>query len=239
MRRPRCVNKASVVLYRKVVTDMPISPLRLLALTFLLGLLMLLIQVDLLAVAFDKLGLSPVSGMLLLTGALVGSMINLPVMRIRAWYPRAPSQPLPPLLRGSRPAFETTILIAVNAGGCIIPVCFSIYLMLHTRLPLAEILLATVAVSIISYSFSRPVPQLGIAMPPLVAPLSAAIIAVLIDVDSGAPLAYISGTLGVLIGADLMRINDVRRLGTPLASIGGAGTFDGIFITGIVAALLA
>ncbi|MDP1549856.1 MAG: DUF1614 domain-containing protein, partial [Nitrosomonas sp.] len=28
-------------------------------------------------------------------------------------------------------------------------------------------------------------------------------------------------------------------LGTPYASIGGAGTFDGIFITGIVAALLA
>jgi uncharacterized membrane protein len=218
---------------------MPLSPLRLLALAFLLGLLLLLIQVNLLVIAFDKLGLSPASGMLLLMAALVGSTLNLPVTRIRSWYPRAPSQPLPPLLRGSRPAFEATTLIAVNVGGCIIPVCFSAYLMFQTQLVLGEILIATVAVSVISYSFSRPVPQLGIAMPPLVAPLAAAIIAVAIDVNNGAPLAYISGTLGVLIGADLSRINDVRRLGAPLASIGGAGTFDGIFITGIVAALLA
>ena len=57
--------------------------------------------------------------------------------------------------------------------------------------------------------------------------------------DASAPLAYISGTLGVLIGADLLRLNDMRRFGTPFASIGGAGTFDGIFLTGIVAVLLA
>jgi uncharacterized membrane protein len=218
---------------------MPLSPLRLLALAILLGLLLLLIQFDLLVIAFDKLGLSPVSGMLLLFTALVGSTLNLPVTRIRAWYPRAPLRPMPLLLRSSQPAVEATILIAVNAGGCIIPVCFSGYLMLRSALPLGEILIATAAVSIISYSFSRPVPRLGIAMPPLVAPLAAAIIAIMLDADNGAPLAYISGTLGVLIGADLLRINDVRRLGAPLASIGGAGTFDGIFITGIVATLLA
>ena len=45
--------------------------------------------------------------------------------------------------------------------------------------------------------------------------------------------------LGVLIGADLMRMKDIRRIGTPIASIGGAGTFDGIFLTGIIAVLLA
>lgn len=213
--------------------------MRLLVLTVLLGLLLLLVQINLLAIAFDKLGLSPASGMLLLLAALAGSTLNVPITRIRAWYPRAPSQPIPPLLRGSRPAFEATTLIAINAGGCIIPVCFCVYLMFYSQLLLGEILLATAAVSIVSYSFSRPVPQLGIAMPPLVAPLCAAIIAVSIDVENGAPLAYISGTLGVLIGADLLRINDVRKLGAPLASIGGAGTFDGIFITGIVAALLA
>jgi uncharacterized membrane protein len=83
------------------------------------------------------------------------------------------------------------------------------------------------------------VPRLGIAMPVLVAPLAAALTAVLINLDHGAPLAYISGTLGVLIGADLLHFRDIRKMGAPLAAIGGAGTFDGIFITGIVAALLA
>ena len=75
-------------------------------------------------------------------------------------------------------------------------------------------------------------------MPVLIAPLTAALIAVAINIEHSAPLAYISGTLGVLIGADLLRLKDVRQLGAPVASIGGAGTFDGIFMTGIVAALL-
>ncbi|MCW8828861.1 MAG: DUF1614 domain-containing protein, partial [Gammaproteobacteria bacterium] len=68
---------------------------------------------------------------------------------------------------------------------------------------------------------------------------SAALAAVLIAPEASAPLAYISGTLGVLIGADLLRLKDIRTMGAPFASIGGAGTFDGIFITGIVAVLLA
>lgn len=58
-------------------------------------------------------------------------------------------------------------------------------------------------------------------------------------VEQRAPLAYVGGTLGVLLGADLFRLRDIRRLGAPVASIGGAGTFDGVFITGLLAVLLA
>jgi uncharacterized membrane protein len=43
----------------------------------------------------------------------------------------------------------------------------------------------------------------------------------------------------VLLGADLARLGEIRRMGAPVASIGGAGTFDGIFLTGLVAVLLA
>ena len=46
-------------------------------------------------------------------------------------------------------------------------------------------------------------------------------------------------TFYALIGADLMNLGAIRGLGTPVASIGGAGTFDGIFVTGIGAVLLA
>ena len=31
----------------------------------------------------------------------------------------------------------------------------------------------------------------------------------------------------------------IKKLGAPVASIGGAGTFDGIFFTGVLAVLLA
>jgi uncharacterized membrane protein len=45
--------------------------------------------------------------------------------------------------------------------------------------------------------------------------------------------------MGVLIGADILRLKDIREMGPPYAAIGGAGTFDGVFLTGIVAVLLA
>jgi len=214
-------------------------PARLLLLAAVLGTLTVMIQVNLLVIAFDKLGLSPASGMLLVIGALLGSTVNLPLVRISAEEPPEPAPPLPPWLQSLQIPFDGTTLIAVNVGGCIIPVGFSLYLMGHNPLPPGEVLAAVVIVSVVCYRLSRPVPRFGIAMPALVAPLAAALTALLINAAHGAPLAYISGTLGVLIGADLLHFRDIRRLGAPRASIGGAGTFDGIFITGIVAALLA
>ncbi|MGH8583209.1 MAG: DUF1614 domain-containing protein, partial [Gammaproteobacteria bacterium] len=93
-------------------------------------------------------------------------------------------------------------------------------------------------VAAVSFAMSRPVAGIGIAMPILVAPATAALAGLILGGDEGPALAYISGSLGVLIGADLLRLSDVRRLGIPIASIGGAGTFDGIFVTGLVAVLL-
>ena len=66
-----------------------------------------------------------------------------------------------------------------------------------------------------------------------------AIVAMLLSREDSVPLAYIAGSLGTLIGADLTNLDKVRGLGAPVASIGGAGTFDGIFLTGILAVLLA
>ncbi len=218
---------------------MPFSPLYLLALILLFGFLLAFIQVGLLAIAFEKLGLSPHSGLLLLFSALFGSLVNLPVARVSAEEPTTPPPLWTGLLRGPQLRFEGTTLIAVNVGGCIIPVFFSLYLLRHTPLPVFEVAPAIAVVGVVCYYFSRPIPRLGIAMPVLIAPLTAALVAVLIDPEHSAPLAYIGGTFGVLIGADILRLKDVRQLGTPLASIGGAGTFDGIFMTGIVAALLA
>ena len=120
-----------------------------------------------------------------------------------------------------------------------IPVAFAVYLWLHHPLSSLQVLGAVAVVAGISYYASRPVPGMGVAMPLFVGPIAAAVTALVLGGALSAPLAYICGTLGVLVGADLLRIGDIRRMGTPLASIGGAGTFDGIWITGIVAVLLA
>ena len=86
---------------------------------------------------------------------------------------------------------------------------------------------------------ATPIPGVGISVPTFAPPLLAAVVALALSRRFAAPLAYIGGSLGVLIGADLLNLGLLRSLGAPVASIGGAGTFDGIFLTGVIAVLLA
>ncbi|HXH64257.1 MAG TPA: DUF1614 domain-containing protein [Mariprofundaceae bacterium] len=220
----------------------PFSPAHLLIFVLILVFLLTMVQLGLVSLAFDKLGLSTSQGMLLLFASLFGSLLNLPLTSIKAEPPPEPdaAHPLPQsVLRLPVLPFTGRTLIAVNAGGCLVPLVFSASLIRHFPLPLSDILLAVAIVAGICYATSRPIPQLGIGMPMLVAPIAAAIVAVLIGGEKlAAPLAYICGTLGVLVGADLLRLKDIAKIGAPIASIGGAGTFDGIFLTGIVAVLL-
>jgi uncharacterized membrane protein len=76
-------------------------------------------------------------------------------------------------------------------------------------------------------------------VPIFVPPLAAAAVALILSRQSASTLAYVAGSLGTLIGGDLLNLGNIRGLGAPIASIGGAGTFDGIFVTGILAVLLA
>ncbi|MCW8918556.1 MAG: DUF1614 domain-containing protein [Gammaproteobacteria bacterium] len=206
---------------------------------FAIAFLVTFIQVGLLSIAFYKLGLSPSAAYTLLLASLFGSVINLPLLRLQSLRPPDAPPPPPPIFPLLPvPHNSRYILVAVNTGGCLIPIAFSLYLLNQTPVTVLEAVQAISFVTLISYLFSRPIRGLGIGMPILVAPLSAALIAIGLNPEGSAPLAYIGGTMGVLIGADLLRLNDIRRMGPPVAAIGGAGTFDGIFITGIVAVLL-
>jgi len=218
-----------------------VNPIGLVIGIFLLAFVFALIQVGALTIAFEKLGLSGGSAMLLLLSSLAGSGINLPLFTLDAegeMDPRWRRRQLwmSPLMRQLR---EGKVLVAMNVGGGLVPLFFSGYLLSRSAVPLPAVVLATAVQSLVCYLFSRPIRGVGIGMPLFIAPISAALIAVTILPDASAPLAYICGTMGVLIGADLLRLRDVGRLGAPVASIGGAGTFDGVFITGIVAVLLA
>jgi uncharacterized membrane protein len=218
----------------------PFSQLQLLLLLFILALAIIVMYLGVFALALDKLGLSPHSAMLLLICMLFGSGINMPLFSLNA---EAPSAEVQQMLRrfyfGKPMPFHGKTLVAINVGGAVIPLFFSLYLLQVNPLPLTQVALATGVVAAICFFASRPISGLGIGMPIFLAPLSAALTALMIAPEHSAPLAYICGTLGVLIGADLMRMKDIRKIGTPVASIGGAGTFDGIFLTGIIAVLLA
>ncbi len=178
---------------------------------------------------------------LLLFGSLIGSLINLPLFSMKADAPpeMPPLSPFHRLLQMPSIPFTGRTVVAINVGGGLVPILFSLYLLSNNPLPFWQVVVGVAAIATLSRMLSRPISGVGIGMPIFVAPLGAAIFGLLINPSLSAPLAYISGTLGVLIGADLLRFNDIRHMGTPFASIGGAGTFDGIFITGIVAVLLA
>lgn len=206
-----------------------------------LAVLIAVVQLGVIGIAFERLGLDERSAYLLLMTTLFGSLINLPLFSVRA---EAQADEFPPerlrrMFGLPKQPFTGRTVVAVNVGGALTPVAFCIYLFTHTPLDMAEVAMAVTTVSAVAYMTSSPIPGVGIAMPFLVAPLTAASVALLISPDHAAPLAYVGGTLGVLIGADLLRLGAISKLGAPVAAIGGAGTFDGIFLTGVLAVLLA
>lgn len=200
-----------------------------------------LIQIHIFEIAFAKLGLTPEISLLLLIGTLVGSGINLPLFDLTTKQAGhlVMSPGKKPIWEIYQPVREGKIVIAVNVGGCIIPVGLSLYFISLQLIDPINIIIALSASTTLSYKISRLIPGLGVGMPMLIAPLVAATLALVLDPDHAAQLAYISGVLGVLFGADILRLKEIINLGAPIAAIGGAGTFDGIFLTGIIAALLA
>lgn len=218
---------------------MPVNPLLIFFIIALFFAAML--QVHLFEVAFIKLGLTPEFSLFLLMGTLLGSGINLPLYSLHTketgHLVMSPEQK--PVWEIVQPAREGKVVVAVNVGGCLIPVGLCLYFISLQVLDPLKLMAGILAITALSYKFSRLMPGLGVGMPIFLAPLASALVALLLDPEHAAHLAYVSGVFGVLIGADILRLNTIASLGAPIAAIGGAGTFDGIFMTGIIAALLA
>lgn len=201
---------------------------------------------QLFASALVKLKLEPMTALLVVIGIFAGSPINIPVRRI----PRTESMLADPLavfgLPGRWPSalrVRRETIIAVNVGGCLIPVALALYetanLITGSWTTLPGLLLAILINTMLCYWVAKPIEGIGIAMPGLLPALIAAMSALLLVPDQAPPVAFVAGVLGPLIGADLLHLRDISRLSTGIASIGGAGTFDGIVLSGIVAAYLA
>ena len=219
---------------------LPLTPGLFSLLVFLLAALIILIQLRVLRYAYMRLGVGPGVAMLLLLGSLIGSYFNIPVTVL----PGAPVRSgqivdffgmryIVPVV-----AQWPGTVIAVNIGGAVIPTLMSAYLVLRYQLWL-KATIATAAIAFIMHTMATPVPGIGIAVPVFAPVVTTAILAFNLSREYAAPLAYVGGSMGTLIGADLLNLDKISGLGAPVASIGGAGTFDGIFLTGILAVLLA
>ncbi len=192
-------------------------------------------------IAFSRLGIPVAIAYLLFWISFLGSSINLPVKRwqteiteIREINFFGMRYRIP--FHGERES-----ILAINLGGAVVPICVSAYELYRLSNDVHLLMKAIIAIVILTFickAFSKPVRGLGIAIPAFIPPLSSALIAMIIARENPVVVAYLAGTLGTLIGADLMNLHKIRDLGAPIASIGGAGTFDGIFLSGIIAVLL-
>jgi uncharacterized membrane protein len=205
-----------------------------------LALLLLLLQIRVLRYAYMRLGVSSGAAMLLLLASLVGSAIDIPIAQFAPeHFAHSGETPFFDMLHViTKPAGARGVILAVNVGGAVIPTLLSFYLMAKRRLWGAGLLVTTI-MAVICHALAQPVAGVGIAIPTFVPPIAATLVAAMASWRELAPLAYIGGSLGVLIGADLANLDKLKGLGAPVASIGGAGTFDGIFVTGFFAVLLA
>jgi len=190
--------------------------------------------------AYECLGVSSNTAIFLLFATLIGSIFNIPITELPP--ERAMSHHLVDFF-GMRYAVPVVshgkgTMVAANVGGAVIPTLMSIYLLIKREL-WAKGLVATAVVALVIHWIADPVPGLGIAVPVFMPVVVTAIVAMILSREEAAPLAYIAGSLGTLIGTDLTNLDKVRGLGASVASIGGAGTFDGIFLTAILAVLLA
>jgi uncharacterized membrane protein len=175
--------------------------------------------------------------------SLIGSYINIPITRVASGQPHQAEVVRSFGIRYRVPTRYTTdsTIVAVNVGGAIVPVLISLYLLIQMPSIIVPALIGVAIVTAIVHRFAMPVPGLGIATPMLIPPIVAAACGYFLGSSEHHrdAVAFISGVMGTLIGADLLNLRNLRNLGAPVASIGGAGTFDGIFLTGIVAVLLA
>jgi uncharacterized membrane protein len=208
---------------------------------FVVALIMLpFLLLGMIGEAFMRLGLPPSLVFWLLILTLLGSLVNIPVYRFaaREVYGDQLVSYFGMRVRMPRTPQTHQTVLAVNVGGAVIPVCLCLYLLF--KMPFGLYLPVLVGlVTLVVNRLARPVKGLGIAVPGLIPPLLAALGAYLLCPPYlRAPCAYIASTLGILIGADLLRLHEIPELGAPVASIGGAGTFDAIFFGGIIAVLL-
>jgi uncharacterized membrane protein len=204
------------------------------------ALLVVLIEIRAVEYAYARIGLGHRFMLAALLLTLLGSYVNVPLWWVSGGRVLAQEDVWVFGVRWVVPVVEERdgTLIAINLGGALIPILLSARLVLANDIVLPGAV-ATLLVAAVSYLTARPIPGIGIVVPTIVPPVTAAAAAWLLAGDLAPAVAYVSGTMGTLIGADLMNLGRVRGLGAPIASIGGAGTFDGIFVTGILAVLLA
>jgi uncharacterized membrane protein len=206
---------------------LPLSPIFFSILVGIFFIVVILLMLNALRYAYLSLGVSSGTATVLLFCSLIGSFFNIPIARL-------PNEQV--LSNQVVNYFVVPIavdwpgtVIAVNVGVALIPTFVSIYLLIKRRLWVKGAI-ATTAVAVVLHMLANPVRGVGIAVPVFFPVLTTAAVALLLAGRGAAPLAYIAGSMGTLIGADLTNFDKVHGLGGPIASIGELGRSTAFFL---------
>lgn len=191
--------------------------------------------------SFSIVGFTPLEILIISAASLLGAGINIPVLTLKTNQPAL-------AVHGIKwmgfdvlvPFYEAQkVTVAINLGGAVVPAIASVYLTVTHISILPQIIIAVIIMSLFMHIIARPVRGVGIMTPFFLPPFLAAVLSLILISSSPVIGAYVSGTMGALIGADLLNLNKIKNLNASFVSIGGAGIFDGVFMTGLAAALLA
>ncbi|MHB8606238.1 MAG: DUF1614 domain-containing protein [Thermoplasmatota archaeon] len=175
--------------------------------------------------AFTEVGFTPQEATALLAGTFIGAFFDIPLGTYNGWDLR------------------------VNVGGAIVPILVSAWLLKRMPSMLDQVLAGLALVTITAYfcvfigpdGITSPFPLWGV---PVLVAAGVGLVAYWRNEDHAAPLAYIVGSMGALIGGDLLHLSDFLSQTPPadptmrVASIGGAAVLDMVFLSGILAVTL-
>ncbi|HUR68939.1 MAG TPA: DUF1614 domain-containing protein [Candidatus Thermoplasmatota archaeon] len=139
--------------------------------------------------------------------------------------------------------------LTVNVGGTLVPIILIAIWVKEKKLRILPAAIGTVLVAITAWRIVEFHAETGIVaryptffLPVVVALVFALVVSIRKPI-TGVPIAYASGTLGALVGADLLHVTDIRAhfsraSENTIISIGGAGVFDMVFLAGTFAMAL-
>lgn len=143
--------------------------------------------------------------------------------------------------------------VGINVGGCILPLTLSVYLLYGIRSVLESIAIAVIItaifVIIVAWKSSFYVKGTGVLSPAFLVPLISTLAVCLLTFgENGADnvlflrlsLGYSLSTMAMIIGTDLCHMKKIGNDGScgDHMSMGGAGIFDGVWLSGIVTMMM-
>lgn len=187
---------------------------------------------------YQRLGFSPFASIVIVLFLAITSLLlsdtNIPLTLIR--------------IKNYIQNKDVEVLLTLNVGGAVIPLIVSIHILivLQLRYSLTLIIsaISVAMVSLIVYRVSRVVDNVGITVPLVIPPLTAASATLVLTelfrypLVLAGPLSYVAGTIGTLIGADVYKLREIvlQVSRKHIVSIGGFGTFDSVYLSGMLSA---